>query len=863
MDDKLTIYYQNCGGFRTKLNTLYFNILSNNYDIIVLTETWLVPHISDNEFIDQRYTVFRCDRDRVLTGKKDGGGVLIAVLRNLQPSVIISSLSPNISECLIVQLPSSTPKKYNLICVSYIPPKTPEVAYNMLLDKLELELGRLDFDSIILIGDFNLPSLKWSVNNTHMECLTSGGPSPGRHLVDLLSRMNIKQYNSIFNSTGGILDLALSNTECEVYKPNIPLLPEGKFHPSFYLIVKFNAPSPPLKQSNSLTKFNFYKANYDKLNSSILEMSWSSLLNHLSAEEALNVFYEKVFEIIKLNVPLCSSKTRNFPVWFSKSLIHIHKNKSRYWLKWKKYSNISDYEIFSLYRKRFKNECEKCFNKYIISVEDSIQLDANKFWSYVSNRKHKSGIPSQVKLNNKVVNDPVSICNMFSSFFKSVYEPSSLDTSSWQPPSVLSDSDVHLSDIHLSLQKIQYELKYLDANKGPGPDGLPAIFLKNTSGSVCTPLYIIYNKCLREGTCPALWKMSNIVPVHKSGSRSEVDKYRPISIMSVLSKLLERLIHSVIYPALHKIILPEQHGFVKKRSTTTNLMLFTSFIFESIDNREQVDAVYTDFQKAFDKVDHVLLLNKLAYNGIRGNLLRWFCSYISNRSQRVVVNGFASNSVRVTSGVPQGSILGPLLFVIFINDIKKCFLNTKFLLYADDLKIYKTIHSIADCNLFQDDLDRFSNYCITNKLHLSLSKCNTIIFTKNKNITRFTYTLCEAPLREVTTVRDLGVTLDSKFKLDQHIEQIVSKAFQMYGFVMRAAVDFKRPSTYLHLYKTIIRPQLEYAVPIWNPYFKKYINNVTAPVMDMDPVMDTYKLILSKIRVCIVLRKLQHLSFKA
>lgn len=255
-------------------------------------------------------------------------------------------------------------------------------------------------------------------------------------------------------------------------------------------------------------------------------------------------------------------------------------------------------------------------------------------------------------------------------------------------------------------------------------------------------------------------------------------------------------------------------------------MLFTSFIFESIDNREQVDAVYTDFQKAFDKVDHVLLLNKLAYNGIRGNLLRWFCSYISNRSQRVVVNGFASNSVRVTSGVPQGSILGPLLFVIFINDIKKCFLNTKFLLYADDLKIYKTIHSIADCNLFQDDLDRFSNYCITNKLHLSLSKCNTIIFTKNKNITRFTYTLCEAPLREVTTVRDLGVTLDSKFKLDQHIEQIVSKAFQMYGFVMRAAVDFKRPSTYLHLYKTIIRPQLEYAVPIWNPYFKKYINMI-------------------------------------
>lgn len=150
------------------------------------------------------------------------------------------------------------------------------------------------------------------------------------------------------------------------------------------------------------------------------------------------------------------------------------------------------------------------------------------------------------------------------------------------------------------------------------------------------------------------------------------------------------------------------------------------------DKRAQVDVVYTDFRKAFDKVDHVLLLRKLAYNGIKGNLLRWFASYLDNRTQKITINGFESRASLVPSGVIQGSILGPLLYSLFINDINKCFLNCNFALFADDLKIYKAVNDQSDCKLIQDDLNRFHAYCLTNKLYLAYDMCVHITFTKKQ-----------------------------------------------------------------------------------------------------------------------------------
>lgn len=266
--------------------------------------------------------------------------------------------------------------------------------------------------------------------------------------------------------------------------------------------------------------------------------------------------------------------------------------------------------------------------------------------------------------------------------------------------------------------------------------------------------------------------------------------------------------------------------FVKISAYCSLLVTFVDYIFKNMDSRVQVDSIYTDFRKAFDKVDHSLLLEKLSYNGIRGDLLRWFSSYVRNRTQRVVINGFQSDTVRVTSGVPQGSILGPLLFILFINDVNTCFRNSKLLLYADDLKVFRPVTNIQDCRLLQEDLDRFTYYCRKNKLQLSINKCSCISFTKNRNAINYAYSLDGILLSRVSVVRDLGILLDDKLHLNGHIDRIVNNAYRMYGFVMRSSKDFRRPTTYLYLYKSLIRSQLEYAVSVWNPFYNKYSDQI-------------------------------------
>ena len=823
----LSIYYQNCRGIRTKLNTLYLNILAHAYDVIVLTETWLTSDISDREFIDERYFVFRFDRNRVASKKKDGGGVLIAVLRELKPSGILLSPPLDLPEHVIVKIPSHS-NKYHLLCATYIPPNTTEHIYINFLSALMSVFDHSHVDSIVLTGDFNLPQLHWIKKSSFMECAASTPYSNiSRSLLSICSQLNLRQYNDIINCNGRILDLFYCNTHSITQTVHIPLLPIDTHHSPFYVQVQLVIPIPARffkhKVQNPL---NYYKADYEKINKDIDNVDWSSLLHALVPDEAVSKFYEKLFEIIRSHTPIRKHKNIIFPTWFTKALIRIYNNKKSAWIKWKKYGKLCDYELFSINRSKFKELADRCYRAYMKSVEDNIPTNSKTFWSYISNRKATSKIPGTIFYKQVSANDPTNACNLFSIFFHSVYEPSTFNIDLWEPPPPSTDHDINLCKLYISLDKVRNELKSLDATKGPGPDGIPAIFMKNTANTLCYPINIIFNMCLSQGTFPEVWKRANIVPVHKSGSKNDAEMYRPISILSTFSKLFEKVVFNEIYPFIRRTIINEQHGFVRDKSCISNLLVYTSQLFESIDNRLQVDAVYTDFQKAFDKVDHRLLLNKIAYNGIRGDLLRWFASYITNRTQKVVINGFESRSIQVTSGVPQGSILGPLLFILFINDIQCCFKSSKFLLYADDLKVFKIITNFHDCVEFQHDLDRLYNYCCANKLYLSLPKCHTITFSKKKKTVNFNYQLGSYNLGKVTCLRDLGVYLDSKLNLDTHVEKIVNKGYQMFGFVMRASRDFRRPATFLHLYKSIIRPQLEYAVSIWNPYYAKYKESI-------------------------------------
>nr|AEM44817.1 unknown [Pectinophora gossypiella] len=825
MTHNLSVYYQNCRGIRTKLQTLFMNILSCDFDIIVITETWLIPEISDSEFIDQRYVTFRCDRDRNATSKMDGGGVMIAVLRSLNPVYVLSSPTVGDSrylEHVLVCIPSSDRNKRHIISAVYISNNSPTSVYEDFFKGLLDIINDPYTDTYLLLGDYNIPKANWITNTRNNRLICTGTSATCLSIRNFMTLCAASQYNFLKNCHQRTLDLLISNTNCSVLPVTVPLLKLDDYHPAFSTILTIDIKIISKMTRKSLTKYNYRKADYENINRALTEIDWNSLLVNLPAEEALDNLYEVIYSIIREHIPQSQSKNSHFPIWFSKSLIHMFKNKNKYWIKWKVYNNKYDYHIYSLYRDRFRRECNKNYTKYKKYVEDSIRRNIKNFWIYINNRKEKPSLPAKMYYEDRSSSDPYEICNLFSLFFKSVYETSTFNPISWIPGREFADNSDVLCNLYVDTDKINHQLKSIDATKGPGPDGLPPMFIKCIAKSLVHPLHIIYNKCLYEGIFPIRWKCANIIPVYKSGTKQNIENYRPISILCALAKIFEKLVHNEVYPVLSPLIIPEQHGFVKRRSTVSNLLLYTDFLFENLDRGIQVDAIYTDFQKAFDKVDHKLLLEKIAYNGIRGNLLRWFSSYVCNRSQRVVVNGFHSDLIHVTSGVPQGSILGPLLFLIFNNDIKNCFRHSHFLLYADDLKIYKSIHSDIDCTLLQNDLNHLTHYCYINKLKLSIPKCHGISFTKNKNKIIYNYKLCDNSLTAVDYLRDLGVILDSKLHLDLHIDSIISRGFRMYKFVMRATTDFSRISTYLYLYTTLIRPQVEYACAIWNPLYKKY-----------------------------------------
>jgi Reverse transcriptase (RNA-dependent DNA polymerase) len=314
-----------------------------------------------------------------------------------------------------------------------------------------------------------------------------------------------------------------------------------------------------------------------------------------------------------------------------------------------------------------------------------------------------------------------------------------------------------------------------------------------------------------------------LTPIYKSGGRSNIANYRGIAILSTIPKLFEKIVCDKLYEVLSLNFHDEQHGFMKNRSINSNLMIYTKIIFEAMENGSQIDSIYTDFSKAFDSVDHKILLHKLEALGFSGNFLNWISSYLSGRTQNVRILSKISNSVFVTSGVPQGSHLGPLLFNLFICDLSFILKDINHLFYADDLKIFHEIKNKDDAFFLQNKLDDLVKWCNTNKLNLNIDKCHSISFTRKKTKIEFTYNLDNKNLDKVSKILDLGILLDDKLTFKAHYDMIISKAKGLLGFVKRRAKEFDNVWVTKQIYFTYVRTKLEFGSIIWMPYTDDYI----------------------------------------
>jgi hypothetical protein len=345
--------------------------------------------------------------------------------------------------------------------------------------------------------------------------------------------------------------------------------------------------------------------------------------------------------------------------------------------------------------------------------------------------------------------------------------------------------------------------------------------LKETAEVICVPLQKIFENSMNTGIVPDDWREANVTPIFKKGAHHKCENYRPVSLTSQVSKLFETILRDKIVKHLeeHHLISDSQHGFREGRSCLTNLLTFFEEVSSGVDEKYPVDTIYLDFSKAFDKVPHIRLVKKLEAHGISGKVSNWIENWLAGRKQRVVLSGSSSGWLPVTSGVPQGSVLGPVMFIIYINDLGDN-ISGKVLKFADDTKLIRKIGNQEDINNMQEDLNKLCKWSEDWQMLFNVSKCKCLHFGYNN--TRHQYQLGNEYIESVAEEKDLGVIVHESLSVSHQVAKAVKTANKVVGTIRRTITN-KSMYNIVRLYKTLVRPHLEYCIQAWRPYLQKDI----------------------------------------
>jgi len=502
--------------------------------------------------------------------------------------------------------------------------------------------------------------------------------------------------------------------------------------------------------------------------------------------------------------------------------LYIRKMLNKKCSAWRLYKQFHTPETKARYV-RCDKICKAAIDRFITTKENNLVNGGRigDFYKYVNNKiVSKSGVGMLKNKNGESIVIAADKAELLNEFFSSVFTLDNHAIPSLPVDEKFSDS---LEEVDFSFIKIFRVLNKLKAKHTMGPDGLSTFFLKNLSGSIAFPLLLIFNQSFQSGRLPAIWKHAVITPVFKKGLASNVNNYRPISITCVCCKVMETVIKDEMLSFLlkHNKITKQQHGFLSKRSTVTQLLECVNDWSLALNYKQSVDCIYIDFAKAFDSVVHSKLCAKLAAIGIKGKLLNWIVSFLSCRTQQVKVGGQLSSTVNVISGVPQGSVLGPLLFLVYINDLVDVFdskLEVK--LFADDVKIYIVLDNIASFTLMQDGLNKLAIWADLWQLTISIPKCSVLHL--GTSISPHNYNINNNVLPNTNSILDLGVTIDCHLRFNLHINNIVAKAHQRACLILRCFKS-RNAGVLFRAFVVYVRPLLEYCAPVWSPSYKSDI----------------------------------------
>lgn len=818
----MDILYQNVAGLRTKTRQFLSLVESSAVDLIIITESSANASLHNAEIAPPGFQVLRCDR---ADGRKQGGVMLVAPPRfELREVALPSDVNIDAYQFELVIATVHRMDRYLFTCCAvYIPPSANDNNYLLMFNLIENICVKYK-GNLIVIGDFNM----FSCSSNIVE-----------YYEYFISYCEFVQSNDVLNCDDRRLDLVLVGSgvrgSVEVRAADEGLQPVDRYHPPLSVSVGCGArrgerEHPPRASDDEASPksgnnvWNFAKADFHALYYAMANIDWGELFAISDPIGVIDFFYTTINSIIDDCVPIKKRKPVNsrysYPEWYTADIIRDIKLKYRLHKKYKTTKSSADYQAFSDCRARVKAATASAHDLYRDRVQSHLASDPKSFWSYIKSRKGNTG--KQMLVKDGITLSQQDCANAFAEYFYSVYNPNpaQLDPAAASAAGGAGGARVHI-DV-LEPADVDYALARLGAKRSAGPDGIPSFLFKDCRKVLAEPLLYIFNICLRSATFPEKWKLTRVVPVPKGGGGPDTSDYRPVAVLCTPAKVFEAAVHRALHLQVNSQLSEAQYGFRPARSTTGNLLHLMANVVPAVDAGGQVDVAYFDFKKAFDTVDNDILLIKLARVGCTPHTLNFFAEYMRGRQQYVDCAGHRSQPYFTRSGVSQGSNLGPLEFIIMINDLPQEVANSICLLFADDLKLVKEIREESDCLELQADIDRVVAWSNANQLFFNVTKCQVISFSRRQSPHHYDYRVDGVTMQRVTEVRDLGIRFSADLSFRDHIRSVCKKAFRHLGFIMRQSYNFTNITAIRALYEAIVKSHLECNSVIWSPHEEKY-----------------------------------------
>ena len=799
-----------------KIDQVRMLMEGSNIDVFTVSETWLKPHLNTSLVTLPNYQPFRLDRNFKNKPKKKGGGLISYVsVKHASSCEVIDEL--NISnECIEAQwLYIYRPHCKNvIICNVYRPPSGDLKSAISYLDDCLKTLNLVKAD-LFLLGDFNInyrnkrsPDYKRFNFFAQSNSLTQHITSTTRNTDKTKSLLDLALTNSKFIDRAGTLEHYISD------------------HQPIYIVHKKGRDN---RQSVEFDGRSYRSFDSKKFRAQLLELEWEDLYQMTDPEEAWNFILKQITIVLNVMCPVRSFHIKNYrPDWMTKELIEQIKDRDYFYSKAKAQGDGDAWNVAKHLRNVTNSNIRQAKKDFILGELETHDDDPKKFWKVIQKVvPSKDGSTSRDILlkhdgskidRNKVaqyINDYFINVGNFSLPDSQVLAQDEQSNSGLTSDAPASDAPIFENLVEVTEREVFNLIKDINVSKSSGLANVSSFIVKEAFKALIREVTYMFNLSIRTSIFPADWKLALVIPIPKSGNLTMVKNYRPISLLPLPGKILEKLIHQQLtnYLEQESLLTEDQHGFRKKHSTIHSIAQLSNYISKKMDAKLPTLVAYIDFRKAFDCVQHPVLLRKLTQVGLGKPVTDWVRSYLCSRQQRVYANDTYSSFQTINQGVPQGSVLGPLFYIVYANDLVKTVKNCEIALYADDTVLYTASKDIdRSIASLQEDINSLTEWCNENGIMANTDKTKVMTFGSQNmlgKVPEFEIVLNDTPLQFVTAYKYLGMTLDSRLTYNLHVNKII-------GSVSAKLKQFRRMRVFLNtkaallVYKNMLLPMLEY-----------------------------------------------------